>query len=65
MEFLDMEQLIGSKLGKKYDEAVYYLPAYLTYIQNTTCERLNWSNPKPELRLPVEISTSDMQMIPL
>ena len=31
---LDMEQLIGSKLGKKYDKAVYCLPAdlYAEYI---------------------------------
>ena len=26
----DMEQLIGSKLGKEYDKAVYCHPAYLT-----------------------------------
>ena len=25
---LDMEQLIGSKLGKEYDKAVYCLPDY-------------------------------------
>ena len=31
---LDMEQLIGSKLGKQYDKAAYCLPAYLTYMQN-------------------------------
>ena len=30
---LDMEQLIGSKLGKEYNKAVYCLPAYLTYMQ--------------------------------
>ena len=63
---LDMEQLIGSKLGKEYDKTVYCLPAYLLYMQNTSSERLDWMNPKPELRLPEEISsTSDMQMIPL
>ena len=63
---LDMEQLIGSKLGKEYDKAVYCLPAYLTYMQNTSYKRPDWMNPKPELRLPEEISrTSDMQMIPL
>ena len=56
---LDMEQLIGSKLGKEYNKAVYFLPAYLTYMQNTSCE-------KPESKLPEEISTTlDMQMIPL
>ena len=49
---LDMEQLIGSKLGKEYNKVVYCLPAYLTYMQNTSWERLDWRNPKPELRLP-------------
>ena len=61
-----MEQLIGSKFGKEYDKAVYCLPAYLTYMQNISCERQDWMNPKLESRLPEEISTtSDMQMIPL
>ena len=31
----DMEQEVGSKLGKECVKAVYYHPAYLTYIQNT------------------------------
>ena len=29
----NMEQQIGSKLGKEYIKAVYYYPAYLTYMQ--------------------------------
>ena len=29
---LDMEQQIGSKLGKEYAKAVYCYPAYLTYM---------------------------------
>ena len=33
---LDMEQQIGSKLGKKYIKAVYCHPAYLTYMQSTS-----------------------------
>ena len=45
-----MEQLIGSKLGKEYDKAVYCPPAYLTYTQNTSCGRQDWMNPKVELR---------------
>ena len=55
------------KIGKGVQQGcVYCLPAYLTYMQNTSCESLDWRNPKPELRLPEEISTtSDMQMIPL
>ena len=28
----DMERWTGSKLGKEYDKAIYYHPAYLTYI---------------------------------
>ena len=32
---LDMEQQIGSKLGKEYVKAVYCHPAYLTPMQST------------------------------
>ena len=35
---LDMEQQTGSKLGKECIEAVYCHPAYLTYMQRTSCE---------------------------
>ena len=59
----DMEQLIGSKLGKEYDKAIYCHPAYLTYMQSTSYEIPDWIMHKLELRLPGEISiTSDMQM---
>ena len=34
----NMEQLTGSKLGKEYIKAVYCHPAYLIYIQSTSCE---------------------------
>ena len=34
----DMEQETGSKLGKEYIMAVYCHPAYLTYMQSTSCE---------------------------
>ena len=37
----DMEQRIGSKLGKEYVKAVYCYPAYLTYMQSTSCEMLD------------------------
>ena len=58
---LDMEQQTGSKSGKEYVKAVYYHPAYLTYMQSTSC----WMKHKLESRLPGEISiTSDMQMTP-
>ena len=52
-----------SKLGKEYVKAVYCHPAYLTYMQSTSCEMLGWVKHKLESRLPAEISiTSDTQM---
>ena len=61
----DMEQQTGSKLGKEYIKAVYYHPAYLTYMQSTSYEMPSWMKHKLESRLQGEISiTSDMQMIP-
>ena len=61
----DMEQQTGSKLGKEYIKAVYCHPAYLTYMQSTSCEMLGWMKHKLESRLLGEISiTSDMQMTP-
>ena len=36
----DMEQQTGSKLGKEYLKAVYFRPAYLIYMQNTSCKML-------------------------
>ena len=39
---LDLEQRTGSKLGKEYVKAVYCHPAYLTSMQNTSCEMLDW-----------------------
>ena len=38
---LYIEQQTGSKLGKEYIKAVYCHPAYLTYMQSTSCEMLN------------------------
>ena len=62
---LDMKQQIGSKLGKEYVKAVYCHPAYLTYMQSTSCKMLDWMKHKLESRFPGEISvTSDMQMTP-
>ena len=39
---LDMEQQTGSKLGKECIKAVYCHPAYLIYMQSTSCEMLDW-----------------------
>ena len=36
----NMEQWAGSKAGKEYLKAVYCHPAYLTYMQSTSCEML-------------------------
>ena len=62
---LGMEKQTGSKQGKEYVKAVYCHPAYLTYVQSTSWETLDWKKHKLELRFPGEISiTSDMQMTP-
>ena len=52
---LDMEQHTGSKLGKEYVKAVYCHPAYLTYMQSTSCEMLDWLKHKLQSRLLGEI----------
>ena len=53
------------QIGKEYVNAVYCHPAYLTYMQSTSCEVLDWMKHKLESRLPGEISiTLDMQMTP-
>ena len=62
---LDMEQQTGSKWEKEYIKAAYCHPAYLTSIQSTSWEMLDWMKHKLESRFPGEISTtSDMQMTP-
>ena len=59
-----MEQQTGSKLGKEFIKAVYCHPAYLTYMQSTSCKMPGWKH-ELESRLPGEISiTSDTQMTP-
>ena len=56
-----IEQWTGSKLGKESIKAVFCHPAYLTYMQSTSCEIPGWMKHKLESRLPGEISiTSDM-----
>ena len=57
--------MAGSKFAKEYVKAVYCHPAYLTYMQSTLCEMLDWMKHKLESRLLGEISIiSDMQMTP-
>ena len=53
------------QMGKGVCQAVYCHPAYLTYVQSTSCKMQGWMKHKLESRLPGEISiTSDMQMTP-
>ena len=72
----DMEQWTGYKLGKEYVKAVYCHPAYLSYMQSTSCEMLGWMKHKLESKLLDEAQagikiavesksiTSDVQMTP-
>ena len=53
---LDMEQQTGSKLEKEYVKAVYCHPAYLTYMQSTSCKMLGWMKHKLESRFPGNIN---------
>ena len=50
-----MEQQTGSKLGKEYVKAVYS-PAYLTYMQSTSCKMPGCMKHKLESRLRRDIN---------
>ena len=59
----DMEKQLVPNWEKEYIKAVYCHPAYLTYMQSTSCKIPGQMKLKLESRLPGEISTaSDMQM---
>ena len=61
----DMEQQTVSILEMEYIKAVYCHPAYLPYMQSTSCKMPGWMKHKLESRLPGEISiTSDTQTTP-
>ena len=61
----DMKQQTGSNSGKEYVKAVYCHPAYLNYMQSTSCEMPGWMKHSLESRLMGKISiTLDMQMTP-
>ena len=54
------------QIGKGVRQGCILSPAYLTYIQSTSCEMLGWMKHKLESGLLGEISiTSDIQMTPL
>ena len=47
--YSEMEQpWTSSKLGKEYVKAIYCYPAYLTYMQSTSCEMPGWVKHKLE-----------------
>ena len=48
---LDVGQQTGSRLGKECIKAVYCHPAYLTYMQSTSCKMPDWMKHKLESRL--------------
>ena len=48
-----MEQQSGSKSGKEYVKALYCHPAYLTYIQSTSCTL--WNARLDETKLGIKI----------
>ena len=53
-----MEQQTGSKSEKEHVKVVYCHPAYLTYMQSTSHEMLDWMKHKLESRLLGEISNN-------
>ena len=62
---VDMELQAASKSGKEYVKAAYCHPAYLTYMQSTSCEISGWMKHKLKSRFLGQISiTSYMQMTP-
>ena len=61
----DMEQQTDSNFRKEYFKAVDCHPAYLTYMQSTSCKMLAWMKLNLESRLLLEIViTSDTQRTP-
>ena len=60
---LDVEQWTSSKLEKEYIKAIYFHPAYLTYMQSTSCEILGWMKHKLEIKIARRnINNLDMRM---
>ena len=46
-----MEQQTGSKLRKDYIKTVYCHPAYLTYMQSTSWEMLDWKKTQAGIQI--------------
>ena len=51
------------QIRKGVVKAVYYHPAYLTYMQSTLCKMLGWMKHKLESRLPGEISVTSGKLL--
>ena len=65
MQMKKQQLELSSKSGKEYIKAVHCHPAYLTFMQSTSCKMLDWIKHKLESRLLGEISIiSDTQMTP-
>ena len=61
---LDVEKQTGSKVANEYVKAVYYRPAYLTYVQSTSCEMPGWINTSWNQDCQEKYQLPDMQMTP-
>ena len=48
---LDIKQQTGSKLGKEYVKVVYCHPAYLTYMQSMSWEKLGWEEAQAGIKI--------------
>ena len=57
---LDLEQQTGSKLGKEYVKAVYCHPAYLTYLQSTSCKMSGWMKAQTGIKI-AGINTNNLR----
>ena len=51
LELVMVEQQTGSKSGKEYIKAVYCHPAYLTYMQSTSWETLDWKQTQAGIKI--------------
>ena len=60
---MDMEQQTGSKEEKQYIKAVYCHPAYLTSIQNSSCEMPDWMKHKLGSRVHMQMTPSLWQKV--
>ena len=47
----DMEKQTGSKLGKEFVKAVYCHPAYITYMQSTSCKMPSWMTQQARIKI--------------